>query len=95
MEKNAWFVSSEICDRIKDAPVLGQYIQAFVASPLNEIFFFNNDELQSYHHANGEAKENVAGSAYIYKILQFHENHYIQGKSCSFLLYYSNKISNV
>ncbi|CAC5405593.1 unnamed protein product [Mytilus coruscus] len=93
MEKNAWFVTEEICNRIQDAPVLSQYIQSHVSSQLPDMFFFNYQELQEYHLSSKEKRDVIPGSAYIHKIISlipgsayihkiimFIEKHYIQGE---------------
>ena len=41
MEKNAWYVCSQVAERIDDAPVLKEYIKSKVSEPPDELFFFN------------------------------------------------------
>ena len=51
MEKNAWAVAQELQKRVDDAPILGEYIKAFLTEKSNEGFFFNCDYLTSYMEA--------------------------------------------
>ena len=43
MERNAWRVAHDIALRIDDAPVLLDYIRAFVTERDEEAFFFQQD----------------------------------------------------
>jgi len=38
MEKNAWYVCSQVAERIDDAPVLKDYIKSKVREPPGELF---------------------------------------------------------
>lgn len=80
MESNAWLVAKEITRRIDDAPVLGSYITAILSKKPDDLFYFNDDELQQYQNAGTQAKASVPGAAYITKILEFQETHYIRGE---------------
>ncbi|CAH3040108.1 unnamed protein product, partial [Pocillopora meandrina] len=42
MEKNAWYVCSQVAERIDDAPVLKDYIKSKVSESPDELFFFNS-----------------------------------------------------
>ena len=80
MEKNAWYVCSQVAERIDDAPVLKEYIKSKVSEPPDELFFFNSVYLDSYRGASERNKAEVPGAAYFRKIESFVEDHYIRGE---------------
>ncbi|CAH3033710.1 unnamed protein product, partial [Porites lobata] len=80
MEKNAWYVCSQVAERIDDAPVLKDYIKSKVSESPDELFFFNSVYLDNYRGASERNKEQVPGGAYFRKIESFMEDHYIRGE---------------
>ncbi len=56
MECNAWLVAEEITRKIDDAPVLGSYITAILSKKPDDLFYFNNKELEQYQNAGTQAK---------------------------------------
>ena len=80
MEKNAWYVCSQVAERIDDAPVLKEYIKSKVSEPPDELFFFNSVYLDNYRGASERNKAEVPGAAYFRKIESFVEDHYIRGE---------------
>ena len=47
---------------------------------MDQMFFFNKENLEAYQHASGGKKDLVAGSGYVKKILNFIASHYICGE---------------
>ena len=41
MEINAWYVTTELTNRIDDAPVLSEYIRAYTSQPKEDLFYFH------------------------------------------------------
>ena len=80
MEKNAWYVCSQVAERIDDALVLKEYIKSKVSEPPDELFFFNSVYLDNYRGASERNKAEVPGAAYFRKIESFVEDHYIRGE---------------
>ena len=80
MEKNAWYVCSQIAERIDDAPVFTEYIKSKVSEPPDELFFFNSFYLNNYRGASERNKAQVPGAAYFRKIESFMEDYYIRGE---------------
>ena len=80
MEKNAWYVCSQVAERIDDAPVLKDYIKSKVSESPDELFFFNSVYLDNYRGASERNKEQAPGAAYFRKIESFMEDHYIRGE---------------
>ena len=52
IERNAWRVAQHIALRIDDAPVLSDYIKAFVTEREEDTLFFNRTHLQEYIKAS-------------------------------------------
>ena len=48
IERSAWRVANEIALHIDDAPVLSDYIKAFVTEKDMEAFFFNRSQLHDF-----------------------------------------------
>ena len=80
MEKNAWHVCKQVAERIDDAPVLKDYISSRVSESLEELFFFNASELNTYRNASENSKAEIPGAAYLSKIESFIEDHYVRGE---------------
>ncbi|CAH3172655.1 unnamed protein product, partial [Porites lobata] len=80
MEKNAWYVCSQVAERIDDAPVLKDYIKNKVSESPDDLFFFNSVYLDNYRGASERNKEQAPGAAYFRKIESFMEDHYIRGE---------------
>ena len=80
MEENAWYVCSQVAERIDDAPVLKDYIKSKVSESPDELFFFNSVYLDNYRGASERNKEQAPGAAYFRKIESFMEDHYIRGE---------------
>ena len=81
MERNAWSVVHEVQKRVDDAPVLSEYITAYTSQKIDSLFFFNEENLASYHKCNSDAsRNNVPGSAYIQKICMFQKSHNRRGE---------------
>ena len=80
MEKNAWYVCSQVAERIDDTPVLKDYIKSKVSESPDELFFFNSVYLDNYRGASERNKEQAPGAAYFRKIESFMEDHYIRGE---------------
>ena len=80
MEYNAWHVAEEITRRIDDAPVLDSYITAILSKKPEDLFYFNDKELEQYQNAGTQAKVSVPGANYIRKVIQFYDTHYIHGQ---------------
>ena len=58
MERNAWRVAHDIALRIDDAPVLSDYIRAFVTEREEEAFFFQQDPANhDYMKASESSKQ--------------------------------------
>lgn len=55
MAKNAWYVCSQVAERIDDHPVLKDYIKSKVSELPEELFFFNSAHLNRYQ---GESARN-------------------------------------
>ena len=78
---SAWYVEKVIKGRIRDAPVLSEYITSIVSDIPNDLFFFNQKLLHEHSKKNSEsAKESVPGSNYFKKILKFWDIHYKRGE---------------
>ena len=60
MERNVWYVCSQVAERIDDAPVLKEYIKSKVSEPPDELFFFDSVYLDNYRITLPEA--NMIGS---------------------------------
>ena len=71
MEKNAWFVTRELVKRIDGAPVLSTYIKAVKSENVEDLFFFNSEQLRHYQSVTSQNKCKVPGSAYINKVAEF------------------------
>ena len=41
MERNAWYVTTQLTKRIDDAPVLSEYIRAYTSQPKGDLFYFH------------------------------------------------------
>ena len=80
MEKNAWAVAQELQKRLDDAPILGEYIKAFLTEKSNEGFFFNRDYLTSYMEAAETKRKELPGQGYFKLIIDFYTNHYNTGE---------------
>ena len=80
MEKNAWFVTRELVKRIDGAPVLSTYIKAVKSENVEDLFFFNSEQLRHYQSVTSQNKCKVPGSAYINKVAEFFDNHYVIGE---------------
>ena len=64
-QDNAWYVEKVIKGRIRDAPVLREYITSIVSEKPNHLFFFNKKLLHEKNKKKSEsAKESVPGSNY-------------------------------
>ena len=79
MEKNAWRVASQLAERIDGAPVLSDYIHAGV-SERAEDSFFNGEYLSEYMKKSVKDRNDMPGSAYVSKILEFNEKHVKSGE---------------
>ena len=79
MEKNDWYVCSQVAERIDDAPVLKEYIKSKVSVSPDELFFFSSVYLDNYRGASERNKAQVPGAAYFRKIESLMEDHYIRG----------------
>ena len=80
MEKNAWRVASQLAERIDGAPVLSDYIHASVSERAEDSFFFNGEYLSEYMKKSVNNRNDMPGSAYIRKILEFNEKHVESGE---------------
>jgi len=59
MEKNAWTTS-----QLDDAPILGEYIKAFLTKKSNDSFFLNRDYLARSMEASEAKRKDLPGHAY-------------------------------
>ena len=76
MERNAWRVAHDIALRIDDAPVLLDYIRAFVTERDEEAFFFQQDPANhDYMKASESSKKHVPGYNYFAKICAHINDH--------------------
>ena len=80
MEKNAWRVASQLTESIDGAPVLSDYIHTSVSECAEDSFFFNGEYLSEYTKKLINQRNEVPGSAYIQKILDFNEKHVESGE---------------
>ena len=80
MEKNAWYVCSQVAERIDDVPVLKEHIKSKVSQPPDELFFFNFVYLDNSRSASEKNKAQLPGAAYFRKIESFMEDHYVRGE---------------
>ena len=81
MERNAWSVADEVQKRVDDAPVFSEYITAYTSQKIDNLFFFNEENLASYQKCNSDtSRNNVPGSAYIKKICTFQKIHSRRGE---------------
>ena len=80
MEKNAWYVCSQVAERIDDDPILKDYIKSKVSEPAKELFFFSPSHLDRYRSASGRNKLEFPGAVYFRKIESFMEDNYICGE---------------
>jgi hypothetical protein len=78
--RNVWRVAHDIALRIDDAPVLSDYIRAYVTEKEEETFFFNKNYLQDYTKASESSKENIPGYNYVVKICDYIKYHYDVGE---------------
>ena len=69
IENNAWLVAKEVAHRIASAPVLGEYIQAFVSEKPCDHFLFNGEHIKDYYGTSENGKNNVVVAGYIDKII--------------------------
>lgn len=74
IRKNALEVTDDVVNRLDGAPALGEFISAY-RTPIdeNEQFFFNKNSI-------AEQTSSVPGAAYIDKICDFFNKHYIRGE---------------
>ena len=77
MERNAWRVAHDIALRIDDAPVLSDYIRAFVTEREEEAFFFFQQDPANhdYTKASENSKKHVPGYNYFAKICGYINDH--------------------
>ena len=80
IERNAWRVANEIALRIDDAPVLSDFLRAFVTEKDMEAFFFNRSRLHDFIKAPGNSKSNVPAYNYFVKICDYISDHYDIGE---------------
>ena len=80
MEKNAWAMAEELQRRLDDAPILGEYIKAFLTEKSNDGFFLNRDYLARYMEASEAKRIDLPGHAYFKKIWNFYNAHYNTGE---------------
>lgn len=78
MERNAWEVATEVAKRIDDAPVLSEYITAYVSKKPENHFFFNEDNISKFFKT--KSSESIPGNTYMLKIAKFIEIHYQFGE---------------
>ena len=79
-ERNAWRVANEKALCIDDAPVLSDYIRAFVTEKDMEALFFNRSQLRDFIKAPDNSKSNVPGYNYFVKISDYISDHYDIGE---------------
>ena len=80
MERNAWTVAQDIALWIDDAPVLSDYIMAFVTEREEDTFFINRTHLQEYIKASEGSRTHIPGYNYLAKISSYISNHYEIGE---------------
>ena len=81
MENNAWDVAKEVKERIHDAPVLKEYITAYLTMKPEDQFFFNEANILAFNKAKSDtSREQIPGSGYMNKISTFIESHYSVGE---------------
>jgi hypothetical protein len=80
MARNAWHVSEDLANRLDGAPVLSSYIHGLVSCKPEEQFFFNKNELRAYIASSASTRKDLPGGAYITKIYDFMDHHYVYGE---------------
>ena len=81
MENNAWDVAKEVKERIHDAPVLKEYITAYLTMKPEDQFFFNGANILAFNKAKRDtSREQIPGSGCMNKISTFIESHYNVGE---------------
>ena len=80
MEKNAWAVAEELQRRLDNAPILREYIKAFLTEKSNDAFFANRNYLARYMEASKAKCKDRSGNAYLKKIWDFYNTHCNTGK---------------
>ena len=79
MERNAWYVTTELTKRIDDAPVLSEYIRAYTSQPKEDLFHFHEPSIILWNSMSSEKNKNkIPGK----KLCQFCE----KNQSCFPLL---------
>ena len=78
MENNAWDVLKvKVKERIHDAPVLKEYITAYLTMKPDDQFFFNEANMLAFNKAKSDiSREQIPSSGYMNKISTFIESHY-------------------
>ena len=77
MENNAWGVAKKVKERIHDAPVLIEYITAYLTMKPQDQFFFNPANILAFNKAKSDTlREQIPGSGHRNKISTFIESHY-------------------
>ena len=54
MERNAWYVTTELTKRIDDAPVLSEYIRAYTSQPKEDLFHFHEPSIILWNSMSSE-----------------------------------------
>jgi hypothetical protein len=80
MEKNAWYVTNELKDRIDGAPVFNEYISAYTTEKSDCAFFLSKELLKDYQSSRGEKQKQVSGCHHMKNIIDFIEKHYHIGE---------------
>ena len=67
MERNAWYVTTDLTKRIDDAPVLSEYIRAYTSQQKEDLFHFHDREpsVILWNSMSSEKNKNeIPGSCY-------------------------------
>ena len=66
MERNVWYVTTELTKIIDDTPVLSEYLRAYTSQPKEDLFHFHEPSIILWNSMTSEKSKNkIPGSCYI------------------------------